>query len=179
MKWPVATGTSYELSSSVSGGSGAPPEPPAPVVPAVPPPFNPPAPEPKPVPAFPVGGVDDPPGESLLAPAQAGSTSSSAQATKRFVTGETFEQPTCHCVERAGAARVSPTCDRARHHRGARSATFVSRRLQAYTRGGSGATSRTGPAAVRAAKRAVPGGSDAIARSSGRRSSSASSSIAT
>src|SRR5262245_7471701 len=48
MKWPVATGTSYELSSSVSGGS----VPPVPAVPEPPKPL-PAVPEPKPVPAPP------------------------------------------------------------------------------------------------------------------------------
>src|SRR5262245_43996449 len=141
MKWPVATGTSYELSSSVSGGSGVPPvppeppEPPLPVVPA-PPPVKLPAPLPK-LPPLPVGLP--PEGLSELAPAHAERRSSSETAAKRFVTDETFEQPTCHRFEVTRGARVSRTCDRSCARAQLRSATFVSRNVGAYTPGRSGA----------------------------------------
>src|SRR6185436_13081715 len=88
MKWPVATGTSYELSSSVSGGS----VPPVPAGPASKP-LLPAAPGPKPVPAppemLPLPEGDAPPKSPLL-PAHADSAASSAQVAtgkRRFTPG--------------------------------------------------------------------------------------------
>ena len=166
MKWPVATGTSYELSSSVSGGSGgAARAGPTPVVPAAPPSSRAGAGSralaaPLPL-VFAARGVA---GAGAGARRQHEQQRASQQAIRHERTVRATDVPLFRTCCGARVSRALAIARAAAVAREARHSCREKRRLHA---GRSGAISTTGPADVRATNRAAPGGSDAIAPRAG------------